>query len=112
MKLNEALEKMTEFNFTVSTTINISNQGNIPEDKRVVIRQDPQAGQEIAVDTSITLYYGTEKDYEQFLNPTPVPTTTTTPTTTKPPTTTTTKPPTTTTEEETRMMVEHPEHHG
>lgn len=106
MKLNEALEKMTEFNFTVSTTINISNQGNIPEDKRVVIRQDPQAGQEIAVDTSITLYYGTEKDYEQFLNPTPVPTTTTTPTTTKPPTTTTTKPPTTTTEEETTTTEE------
>ena len=88
MPLTEALERLSEYQFTVSATINISSNSNIPEAERVVIRQEPVPGEEVELDIPITLYYGTELDYQQFLNPTPTPA----PTTTQPPATPTPKP--------------------
>ena len=103
--LLEVLDQLTELGFSIFSTVNISNNNNIPEHERIVIRQSVEPETEIELSQPITLYYGTLQDYNDEINPTTVPTTTA-PTTTKkpkptnPPTTTTTEttPATTTTE--------------
>ncbi len=65
----------------------------IKEEQRVIIRQDPEPGLEIDAQSSVSFVYGTQKDYQQYLNPTPTPEPT--PTEAPPPPSPSTTPPST-----------------
>ncbi len=58
----------------------------VAEELRYVIKQSQPAGTEIAARSVIGLTYGTQLDYNQFINPTPTPLPSPSPTPTEPPT--------------------------
>ena len=51
----------------------VSIAGDVPEDKRIVIRQSAPAGSGIEDQSIINITYGTAQDYANFRNPTPTP---------------------------------------
>lgn len=96
----DALDQLIELDLVLGPTISISVDpqtglpADVPENKRVIIRQEPEAGTEVETQTSITLIYGSRQDYEHALNPTPVPEPTLSPAPTVTPAPTPTKGPT------------------
>ena len=89
----EAKATMISLNLTIGPLTNLSvdpltgQPVDVPEANRIIIKQSIQAGTEVMVQTVVAFSYGTQLDYDQYLNPTPTPTEAPTPT--LPPTETT-----------------------
>lgn len=58
---------------SMSVDLETGEPVDVPEAERIVIRQHPQAGEEIMAQTVVSLIYGTAFDYQHYLNPTPTP---------------------------------------
>lgn len=104
MKYSEAINLLTELNLTLGPVVSMATDPStgeiidLEENQRFILEQSIVPGTEVLPPMMVSLTYGTQRDYQQFINPTPTPEPTPTPTTTTaPPTTTTTKATTTTT---------------
>jgi serine/threonine protein kinase len=95
MSFAAAKAELAKYNLTLGPATSMSvdpvtgKPVDVPEAQRIIIKQSLAAGTDTRAMTVIGLTYGTQLDYDHFLNPTPIPSATPTPIPTTQPTDTT-----------------------